>query len=200
MCAGVYFHIWQRFARASVPGFSEESVLLSPSTVLIKASGGRQEGWTEREKRRRKSHACMTRWFMWWRERAREGRDRSDGAEARPTEHQTSFHLLASAVTHATQNFFSLCRTQLQNRKYANYYLFKHQTCVSKTSESSKHSPLTELWTLRELEKEKMGQSGLNPSASSASSQDGSPLDLAAGLKSNTASPFHTSCWKPAQY
>lgn len=32
-------------ASASVP----EAALLSPSTVVIKASGGRQEGWTEQE-------------------------------------------------------------------------------------------------------------------------------------------------------
>lgn len=47
------------------------SALLSPSTVLIKASGGRQEGWMEQE-RGRKRYACMTAWFMRWRNGARE--------------------------------------------------------------------------------------------------------------------------------
>lgn len=45
-------------APVSVP----EPALLSPSAVLIKASGGRREGWRSR---RRKRHACVTPWFMW---------------------------------------------------------------------------------------------------------------------------------------
>lgn len=78
-------------------------VLLSPSTVLIKASGGRQKGWTEREKRR-KRYACMTPWFMWWRKRAREG-------EGERTEHQTSFHLRVSA--HTAQNVLAVSEQEV---------------------------------------------------------------------------------------
>lgn len=52
-CAGVYLHMWQRFARARAPAsVCGESVLLSPSTVLIKAGGGRREVWTEEEEKR----------------------------------------------------------------------------------------------------------------------------------------------------
>ncbi len=50
ICAAVYPHIWQHFVRVSVPAFVRIGrLLLSPSTVLIKASGGRRKGWTERE-------------------------------------------------------------------------------------------------------------------------------------------------------
>lgn len=112
ICAGVYIHMWQYVQCVWV--CQEGSVLLSPSTVLIKASEGRQKGWTEREGGGGKDmHVWLPDLCDGERERGREGWIGKSG----DTTHQAP-EIISSSW---------LCCNSYSSMRNAKYYIFIDQ-------------------------------------------------------------------------
>lgn len=112
ICAGVYIHMWQYVQCVWV--CQKGSVLLSPSTVLTKASGGRQKGWTEWEGGGGKDmHVWLPDLCDGERERGREGWIGNSG----DTTHQAP-DIIASSW---------LCCNSYSSECNAKYDIFIHQ-------------------------------------------------------------------------